>query len=83
MRRKTRQELRSDIDWTYEAVFEAFADGFWLEEDLRELEAYHQGDRWAYLWNSPWFEYDAPEWVTGRLGPVPGWWLPWAECPAP
>ncbi len=84
MRRKTRQELRSDIEWTFQGVFDQFGDEYWLEEDLRELENYIRGnDRAPYQWNSPWFEYDAPQWVYTAGLDEQTWWRAWAQCPLP
>jgi hypothetical protein len=81
-RRKTRQELRSDIDWTWQGVGEQLEDDQWLQYELRELESYDRGiDRWLYLWNSPWFEYDAPPWVYSEGLDEQTWWKAWAECP--
>lgn len=78
-RRQTVQELRLNSDPS--TPYGEWRDGFDLAEDLRQLDDYIGGLGSSYLWNSPWYEFDAPEWVNGRLGAVPGWWLPWAECP--
>lgn len=82
MRRKTRQEIRAEIDWTAQGVFDQFVDGGRLEADLRELEDYHRGiNRWLYLYNSPWLEYDAPQWVYSDALDEQTWWRAWAQCP--
>lgn len=80
MRRLSIQEQRSDLDDSPDAPFYAFCDDIDLEQDLVEVNDFVNDIKPNnYLWNSPWHEFDAPEWVNGRLGAVPGWWLPWAE----
>lgn len=81
-RNLTRQELRAYLDEAPGAIDDEILENWWLDLELREAELYLLGiERWQYLWNSPWFEYDAPEWVYYAGLNEQTWWHAWAECP--
>ena len=80
-RRQTVQELRLYSDPS--TPFGEWTSSMDLAEDIKQVDDHLSGRPSAYLWDSPWFEFDAPEWLSGRLGAAPGWWQPWAQCQTP
>lgn len=79
MRQLAVQEQRALVYNRIEYFWDELLEDFHLQDDIRDVNEYLLGRPSAYLWNSPWFEFDAPEWVHGHLGPDSTWWCPWRE----
>lgn len=83
-RQLTRQELLASTDETIDAIETELDGDYGLQYDLEALACFVNGTApWLYLYDSPWFEYDPPEWVApfGQATEAHReWWRPWAKC---